>query len=181
MWDKKIIFFCGLLLLIFMLTSFVSRKPNILIIGDSISIGYTPIVKTYFSNVAKVSHNIGKAQHTGTGFKYIEEWLGKEALDIVQFTWALWDLCYRHPDSKTFGNRDKINGQPEYSIEEYASNLDSLVSILRKKTNAKLIFVTTTYVPENEPGRYESDVQKYNNTAKLVMKKYDVVVNDIYE
>jgi lysophospholipase L1-like esterase len=111
----------------------------------------------------------------------ITTWLGDENWDIIQFNWGLWDLCYRHPDSKEYGHRDKINGQPEYTVHEYTANLDSIVSILRYKTNAKLIFVTTTYVPKNEPGRIESDVNKYNDAAKAVMKKHGILVNDIYE
>lgn len=159
-----------------------NKAPKILIIGDSISIGYSPYVKTYFSNRAIVSHNPGNAQHTGTGLLKIEEWLEHENWDIVQFNWGLWDLCYRHPDSKEYGQRDKINGQLEFSVAEYASNLDSIVSIIKEKTNAKLIFVTTTYVPENEPGRHSSDVQKYNDAAKAVMKKHNIAaINDIYE
>ena len=157
------------------------KTPKILIIGDSISIGYTPFVKAYFYDKAIVSHNPGNAQHTGTGLLKIEEWLEHENWDIVQFNWGLWDLCYRHPDSKEYGHRDKINGKLEFSVAEYASNLDSIVSIIKEKTNAKLIFVTTTYVPENEPGRHSSDVQKYNDAAKFIMKKHHVIVNDIYK
>lgn len=160
---------------------FVNDKPKILIIGDSISIGYTPFVKSYFSEKAIVSHNPGNAQHTGTGLSEINEWLAKEDWDIIQFNWGLWDFCYRHPDSKEYGNRDKINGKPEYGLDQYASNLDSLVTIIKKNTNAKLIYVTTTYVPKDEPGRYENDVQKYNDAAKKVMNKHSVIVNDIYE
>ena len=165
----------------FILSSFINKKPKILIIGDSISIGYTPFVKTFFSEKAIVYHNPGNAQHTGTGLKNIEQWLGNEQWDIIQFNWGLWDLCYRHPDSKEYGNRDKVNGKLELSVEEYGSNLDSIVSIIKKKTNAKLIFVTTTYVPKNEPGRHENDVQKYNDAAKIIMKKHGIIVNDIYE
>ena len=179
--SKKQIYFSLIILVIFLGTSFVNRKPKILIIGDSISIGYTLYVKTYFSNSAIVSHNPGNAQHTGTGLTNIEEWLAKDQWDVVQFNWGLWDLCYRHPDSKEFGNRDKINGKPEFTVSEYASNLDSLVTIIKRKSNAKLIFVTTTYVPKDEPGRSENDVQNYNDAAKKIMKKHSVSVNDIYE
>jgi len=156
-------------------------KPRILIIGDSISIGYTPYVKQYFAEKAIVAHNPGNAQHTGTGLKNIVEWIGKEDRDIIQFNWGLWDLCYRDPNSKNQGNRDKKNGKITYSVDDYATNLDSLVSILQKKTTAKLIFVTTTYVPEDEAGRYSADVIKYNDAAKKIMKKHSVLVNDIYE
>lgn len=179
---KKLTYFGVLVPLVFLLIcSFVSNSPKILIIGDSISIGYTPFVKNHFLGKAEVEHNAGNAQHTGTGLMNIEEWLGDEDWNIIQFNWGLWDLCYRHPDSKEYGNRDKINGKPEYTIDEYASNLDSLVSILKNKSNAKLIFVTTTYVPENESGRHTSDVIKYNNTAKKIMTKHNILINDIYE
>ncbi|MGZ0014789.1 SGNH/GDSL hydrolase family protein [Yeosuana sp. AK3] len=178
---KKQFFFRVIILLSILLSlAFVDKKSKILIIGDSISIGYTPYVQAYFSEKAIVSHNKGNAQHTGTGLEKIEEWLGEEQWDIIQFNWGLWDLCYRHPDSKEFGNRDKINGKPEFTVAEYASNLDSLVTIIKRKSTAKLIFVTTTYVPENEPGRIESEVQKYNEATKVIMKKHGVAVNDIY-
>uniref|UniRef100_UPI004047827F SGNH/GDSL hydrolase family protein n=1 Tax=Mariniflexile sp. TaxID=1979402 RepID=UPI004047827F len=178
---KKICYLVILFVGFFLAVAYVNKKPKILIIGDSISIGYTPFVKTYFSDVAKVSHNNGNAQHTGTGLQNIEKWLGEDHWDVIQFNWGLWDLCYRHPDSKEFGNRDKINGKPEFSVDEYAANLDSIISIIKSKTKAKLIFVTTTYVPKDEPGRHESDVQKYNDAAKRIMEKHSVVVNDIYD
>ena len=45
--------------------------PRILIIGDSISLGYTPNVKEMFQGRAEVVHNPGNAQHTGTGLEQI--------------------------------------------------------------------------------------------------------------
>jgi lysophospholipase L1-like esterase len=158
-----------------------SQKPRILIIGDSISIGYTPFVQEYLSDIAYVHHNPGNAQHTGTGLARIEEWLGSANWDIIQFNWGLWDLCYRHPDSKVQGNRDKINGKITYSIDDYASNLDSIVSVLKNKSRAKLIFVTTTYVPEQESGRFTQDAIRYNDIAKQIMKKHSVTIHDIYK
>jgi hypothetical protein len=168
-------------ILIVSLSSYIQDKPKILIIGDSISIRYTPFVKKNLANKADVFHNPGNAQHTGNGLKKIDKWIGNEKWDIIQFNWGLWDLCYRNPDSKVLGNRDKKNGKITYTIDEYASNLDSIVSILQTKTEAKLIFVTTTYVPENEAGRFKNDAIRYNDAAKKIMKKHSVIVNDIYE
>ncbi len=155
--------------------------PRILIIGDSISIGYTPFVKENLVHRADVLHNPGNAQHTGTGLGKIDEWIGDGNWDIVQFNWGLWDLCFRHPDSKVQGNRDKENGEITFAIDEYAANLDSIVTILQTKTEAKLIFVTTTYVPENEAGRFKYDAIRYNEAALKIMNKHLVIVNDIYE
>lgn len=167
--------------LVVSLASFVQDKPNILIIGDSISIGYTPFVKEKLMKKANVFHNPGNAEHTGTGLKKIEEWIGDKKWDVVQFNWGLWDLCYRHPDSKVQGNRDKKNGKITFTVDEYASNLDSLVTRLQTLTQAKLIFVTTTYVPDNEAGRFQEDAMRYNEAAKKIMRKHSVIVNDLYE
>jgi len=168
-------------ILVVSLSSFIQDKPKILIIGDSISIGYTPFAKEKLTKKADVFHNPGNAQHSGTGLEKIDEWIGDEKWDIIQFNWGLWDLCYRHPDSKVQGNRDKENGKITYTIDEYASNLDSIVTILKTKTEAKLIFVTTTFVPENEAGRFKNDAIRYNAAAKKIMKKHSIIVNDIYE
>lgn len=166
---------------VFILTAFTEKQPKILIIGDSISIGYTPFVKKHFADRAIIQHNPGNAEHTGTGLEKVREWVGNEDWDIIQFNWGLWDLCYRNPESKTQGNRDKINGKVTYSVADYERNLDSLVTILKEISNAKLIFVTTTCVPENEVGRFAGDVFKYNKAAKRVMKKHGIPVNDIYK
>lgn len=170
-----------ILLLFSLVFSEVDEKPKILIIGDSISIGYTPFVQEKFGDRAIVKHNPGNAQHTGTGLEKIEEWIGDEDWDIIQFNWGLWDLCYRHPDSKEYGNRDKVNGTLTFSLEEYQANLDSLVTKIQKLSEAKLIFVTTTYVPENEAGRFKKDPKKYNRVAKSVMNDHGVTINDLFK
>tara|TARA_Y100001972_G_C7663683_1_gene335082 strand:- start:410 stop:1078 length:669 start_codon:yes stop_codon:yes gene_type:complete len=169
-------------LLVVLLTGFAfKRKSNILIIGDSISIGYTPFVADRLKKSANVTHNPGNAQHTFTGLLKIREWLNEGEHDIIIFNWGLWDLCYRNPESKEQGHRDKINGKLTTSPNEYAVNLDSLVRILREYVEVKLYFVTTTYVPENEAGRYKADAIIYNQVAKEVMYKNGIEVIDLYQ
>ena len=166
---------------IFLCLGYKPKDPKILIIGDSISIGYFSKVKEALATKAIVMHNPGNAQHTGTGLEKIKDWIGKEDWDIIQFNWGLWDLCYRHPDSKVYGNRDKTKGTLTNDLQTYRQNLEELVSILKTSTSAKLIFVTTTYVPVNEAGRFSEDVVKYNAVAKSVMKKNGIIINDIYK
>ncbi len=172
-----------LILMIFLagITSCQNNKVKILIIGDSISIGYTPFVRENLKNIADVSHNLGNAQHTRTGLDSIESWIGNDDWDIIQINWGLWDLCYRHPDSKEQGNRDKINGEITFNIKDYGDNLESIVKLIGKKTNAVIIFVTTTYVPDGEAGRFREDAIRYNDVAKRVMESNNIKVNDIYE
>ena len=78
----------------------LADKPNVLLIGDSISLGYTPHVVKMMQDEANVAHNKGNAQHSGTGVEKLEGWLGDTQWDVIHFNWGLWDLCYRHPESK---------------------------------------------------------------------------------
>jgi len=153
--------------------------PRMLIIGDSISLGYTPHVARMLKGKAVVRHNRGNAQHTGTGLKRLDAWLGKERWDVIHFNWGLWDLCYRHPKSKVQGRRDKVNGKVTLTLEQYEKNLDRLVTRL-KKTRAALIWANTTMVPENAAGRFVEAARKYNEAAAKVMKKHGVTTNDLY-
>jgi hypothetical protein len=156
-----------------------SRGPEkVLIIGDSISIGYTPHVQEALSGKYTVVHNEGNAGNTGMGLENIHGWLGDEKWDMILFNWGLWDLCYRHPASKVQGNRDKINGTLTFTPEEYGQNLDSLVRIL-KATDARLMFVTTTFVPDGESGRFQGDERIYNAVAVELMSRHDIQVVDL--
>ncbi|MDG1897120.1 MAG: alkaline phosphatase D family protein [Fuerstiella sp.] len=164
-----VVAFCG---------SVVAELPRVLIIGDSISLGYTPHVVRMLQAEAEVVHNRGNAQHSGTGIKKLENWLGDTNWDVIHFNWGLWDLCYRHPESKVQGRRDKVRGTLTTSPDQYEKNLDILVSRLRQ-TGAKLIWANTTVVPEGESGRMVNDDLKYNAAAARVMKKYGVETNDL--
>jgi len=154
-------------------------RPKVLIIGDSISLGYTPFVKQVLAGKVDVQHNPGNAQATAYGLEHLDTWLGMEAWDVIHFNWGLWDLCYRHPDSKVYGQRDKERGTLTTTLEQYRANLEAIVPRL-KETNAQLIFATTTPVPQGEAGRFPRDVVRYNIVAKEVMTEHGVVVNDLF-
>ncbi|MEP3477722.1 MAG: SGNH/GDSL hydrolase family protein [Fuerstiella sp.] len=153
--------------------------PKVLIIGDSISLAFTPHLEKQLDGMAVVKHHKGNAQHTGTGLKKIEQWIGQTQWDVIHFNWGLWDLCYRHPESKVQGKRDKINGTLTTSLQQYEQNLEQLVSRLQK-TNAKLIWASTTVVPDNEAGRIKGDEIKYNEVAAKIMKKHGIMTNDLH-
>lgn len=153
--------------------------PKVLIIGDSVSNGFTPYVAVELEGKAVVQHNKGNAKHTGVGLAHLDEWIGKTQWDVIHFNWGLWDLCYRNPKSKVQGNRDKINGTLTTTIEDYEKNLELLVARL-KKTDAQLIWATTTVVPDGEAGRIKGDDVKYNEAAARVMERHGIVTNDLH-
>lgn len=181
-----------LLLTLFILTSFNLQTviaqgtttegllPKVLIIGDSISIGYTPYVAQMLKKEALVKHNQGNAQHTGTGLKNIDQWLGDTKWDVIHFNWGLWDFCYRSPESKAMWQKDKIYGSIAIPLKQYETNLNQLVRRL-KKTGAKLIWASTTVVPEGEPGRFAGDDWEYNEVAASIMKINGIKIDDLYK
>jgi lysophospholipase L1-like esterase len=177
---EKSLKFTVIMLTVILITG-CSDKPRILIIGDSISGGYTPYVQEYFEDKATIVRISENGKHAGYGLTRIREYIGDEKWDIIHFNYGLHDLCYRHRDSKLYGGRDKINGKLPYGIDKYEENLDSLVIIMKELSDAKLIFLTTTYVPENEGGRFAKDAILYNEVAKKVMQKHQVTINDIYD
>lgn len=155
--------------------------PRVLIIGDSISIGYTLAVREELAGKTNLHRIPTNAGHTGMGINGLPKWLAEKngKWDVIHFNFGLWDLCYRNPESKNQGKRDKVKGTVTHSVEKYAANLEVIVKTL-KKTGATLIFGTTTPVPEAEAGRIVGDDAKYNAAAVAVMKKHDIAVNDLH-
>ncbi len=157
----------------------VPGLPRVLLIGDSISIGYTLSAREALKGVANVHRIPTNGGPTSKGLSNIEDWLGSSKWDVIHFNWGLHDLCYRHPDSKTQGHRDKVNGSVTHSVEEYSRNLEKLV-VRMKKTGSRLIFATTTPVPQGEAGRKVGDDILYNKAALTVMRKHKVSINDLH-
>ncbi len=174
---KKLLFVVAALAI---LVSAAPEKKNVLIIGDSISIGYTPFVIAELKDEANVVRIKGNSETSTNCVAKIDTWLGDTKWDVIHFNCGLWDLCYRHPNSTVQGNRDKINGTISTSVEEYAQNLEIIVKRL-KETGAELIFATITYVPSEEEGRFVEDAQIYNAAALKVMKRHGVKINDLYK
>lgn len=161
------------------------RLPNVLLIGDSISIGYTRAVREKLRGRANVFRPMsGKGPDnfgdTRVGLRKLDAALAaQKKWDVIHFNWGLWDLCYRNPQAKTQGNRDKVGGTLSVPPADYERNLEQLVAKL-EATGAKLIWASTTVVPENEVGRFVGDDEKYNAVAARVMAKHGIPTDDLF-
>jgi acyl-CoA thioesterase-1 len=150
--------------------------PKVLIIGDSISIGYFKPLQEQLKDIAVVTHNEGNAQHTAYGLKKLDEWLGDTRWDVIHFNFGLHDLKYIDERGR---NTSVETGKQQIPIDQYEQNLDKIV-LRPKKTGAKLIFATTTPVPDGTGFRAKGDAAIYNRAAERVMKKYGVQIDDLY-
>jgi len=156
-----------------------SALPRVLLIGDSISIGYTVPVRKRMVGKANIHRIPGNGQTAGYGVQKLDKWLGDKPWDVIHFNWGLWDLCYRHPESKNQGHRDKVNGEVSTTTDEYRAQLEKAVAIL-KKTNATLVWCATTPVPDKETGRIKGDELIYNKIAEEIMTKHGIMINKLH-
>ncbi len=152
----------------------VPGLPRVLLIGDSISIGYTVPVRELLAgkvNVHRIPINGGD---TRRGLESLDDWLGESPWDLVHFNFGLHDLKRLNEKGKLDASRSV-----QVPVDEYVSNLESLVKKL-KAAGPKLIFASTTPVPEGAAGRLCGDDVHYNLVAKEVMMRHGVPVNDLH-
>jgi len=152
------------------------ETAHVLIIGDSISIGYFKPLQKLLEGKAIVQHNPGNAAHTANGLAKLDEWLGDTHWEVIHFNFGLHDLKYVDEQG---GNASVDKGRQQIPVGRYEKNLEELVMRL-KKTGARLIFATTTPVPDGTGIRVKGDAKKYNAAAERVMKKHGVIINDLY-
>lgn len=150
--------------------------PRVLLLGDSISIGYTLDVREALKGKANVHRPATNCGPTTNGVKNIDAWLGDAKWDVIHFNFGLHDLKFVDAQGK---NTEPAKGKYQVSLEEYEKNLETLVERM-KKTGAKLIFATTTPVPEGSAARIAGDELKYNEVALRVMKKHGAAIDDLH-
>ena len=150
--------------------------PRVLLIGDSISIGYTLAVREELKGKANVHRPPTNCGPTTTGVNQMDKWLGDGKWDVIHFNFGLHDLKYVDDQGK---NAPPDKGHVQVSEGDYQKNLETLVARM-KKTGAKLIFATTTPVPEGAQARIKGDERKYNEIAAAVMKKNGVAIDDLH-
>jgi len=164
------------------------KLPRVLIIGDSVSVAYTLDVQKNLAGVANV-HRIaanGGSTRTALGDYGLIRWLKPgEKWDVIHFNEGLHDLSYRFSDDRDKNDKGEYasptnGGRPNVSVEQYEKNLRLIVARL-KQTGAKLIFASTTPVPESDAAKYVKDSElPYNVVAKKVMTEEGVTWNDLW-
>ena len=162
------------------------KLPNVLIIGDSISIGYLPFVKELMKEKALVTRPFKEngspenCQGTTNGVKNVDRWIGDTKWDIIHFNFGLHDI--KHVDPVTRENSKDPEHPHQAGLKQYKKNLEVIVEKL-KTTGAKLVFATTTPYPDDVGGplRDPGMPEKYNKAALKIMKKNGIAVNDLYD
>jgi len=139
--------------------------PNVLLIGDSISIYYTDTVRRLLAGHADVFRTPmgpGKAE---TLFESLDDFLANGSWDVIHFNSGLHDFA-------------RTEGTPE-DLAVYRKNLETIIAKLRK-TGARLVWGNTTPVPEKAIASSDLRCRKYNEEAAKLMAEQNIPVNDLY-
>ena len=150
--------------------------PRVLLIGDSISIGYTIPVQKLLHGIANVHRAPENCGPTSRGLKKLDKWLGGSRWDVIHFNFGLHDLKY--VDEKgNYVPPDK--GKQVVTLADYERQLQEITTRL-KATGARVIFATTTPIPEGAKGRVQGDEIAYNRAAVEIMQRESIPVNDLH-
>jgi dienelactone hydrolase/lysophospholipase L1-like esterase len=156
-----------------------SELPRVLLLGDSIRIGYAPLVAKKLDGAAVVVHP-GKENGTDTAntLKGLDRWLGDGKFDVIHFNCGLHDLKL-DDKARTY----------QVPLDQYEANLKEIVGRLRKATS-NVVFATTTPVIDDrqvEAARklglgfrlLDADVKRYNEAATKTLLPLGVPVHDL--
>lgn len=135
------------------------KLPQVLLIGDSVSRGYTMSVQKKLAGIANVHRAPENCGPTANGLKKLPVWLGDGKWDVIHFN---------------FGIHDRAT-----PLADYEQRLETLVTQL-KATGAKLVWASTTPIPlDAAKNQTPESIDERNAVAVKVMKKNGAVIDDL--
>ena len=149
---------------------------NILLIGDSIRIGYDKAVKKTLDGIANVYFPEENTRFASYVLRYLHEYKSLVPgghVDVLHWNAGLWD-CLR------------LFGEDVHTpIDIYKYYLERICTRIGKVfPDAKVIFATSTAVQSEKMSadfkRYNEEIKAYNAAAVEVVIKYGFAVNDLY-
>ena len=148
---------------------------QIILIGDSIRMGYQDRVKECVKDWAQVWAPQENGRTTENVLEHLDEWIIARQPDMIHLNCGLHDL------RKEFGATDAA-----VPLDVYTENIRTILNRIESECQATLIWALTT--PVNEAwhhenknfDRFEADVRAYNAAATGVCEAWGVTTNDLY-
>lgn len=136
------------------------RLPRVLLIGDSVSRGYTQATRKALLGRANVHRAPANCGPTATGLKKLDVWLGDGKWDVIHFN---------------FGIHDRNTPLPDYT-----QRLEQLVEHM-EETGATIIWASTTPIPD-DPSKKQTatSIVERNEAAAAIMAKHKIVTDDLF-
>ncbi len=136
------------------------KLPRVLLIGDSVSRGYTLPTRAALAGVMNVHRAPANCGPTATGLKNLEVWLGEGKWDIIHFN---------------FGIHDRAT-----HFEDYAARLEQIAERLQQ-TGAKVVWATTTPIPDDPAQKQTAaSIVARNAVAREIMQRRRIAIDDLF-
>ncbi|TWU02766.1 SGNH/GDSL hydrolase family protein [Stieleria varia] len=155
----------------------VEGLPHVLLIGDSISIGYMLDVREALKGTANVWRPPTNCGPTTNGVQNLDKWLGDRKWDVIHFNFGLHDLKYMGPKGENLASPTAPDSHQQVSLEDYGKNIRTIAERL-KKAGRVVIWRETTPVPQGAAGRVPGDSAKYNAMAAKVIAEVGGIETD---
>jgi lysophospholipase L1-like esterase len=133
--------------------------PRVLLVGDSISRGYTLAVRKALAGKANVHRAPENCGGTANALKKLDIWLAGGHWDVIHFNFGIHDR--RTPAA------------------EYRQRLEKIVARLQQ-TGARLVWAATTPVADDVKDIRNADLVERNRIAAEVMAQHRIPVDDLY-
>lgn len=139
------------------------KLPRVLLIGDSVSRGYTLAVRAALAGKANVHRAPENCGPTANGLKKLEVWLASAGP-------AKWDVIHFN-----FGIHDR--GTP---LADYTARLAQIVTRLQA-TGATLIWASTTPIPDDAAKKQSAaSIVERNTAAAALMAQHAIAIDDLF-
>lgn len=152
------------------------KLPKVVLLGDSIRLGYAPLVAKRLEGKAVVISTPANGGDSANVLKNLDEWVIREKPALVHFNCGLHDL-----------KLSKKTKQHQVEQGQYEANLKEIVARIRKETAAAIVFANTTPIIDERHAkrggdfdRLEADVERYNAAALRLLREAGVPVHDLH-
>lgn len=150
---------------------------KIVLLGDSIRMGYDKYVKDALEGVAEVYYPSVNCKFSQFMLRNVHDWKKKgewpDDVDLVHWNAGLWDVLEMYGDAP-------LSSPAHY--EDMIVRIDRRLRLLFPQ--AKLVFATSTAVREEgykgKLRRHNAVIEKYNEIARRALSNTDTVINDLY-
>src|SRR5262249_15205189 len=123
--------------------------PRIVLVGDSIRLGYAPLVAARLEGKAVVVSSPENGGDSANVLAHLDERVLREKPDVVHLNCGLHDL-----------KRSRTDGRHQVEPDRYAENLRRIVARIRERTDAALVFADTTPILDDRHARRGADFDR---------------------
>ena len=128
--------------------------PKVVLVGDSIRMGYAPFVAKLLAGKATVVSPAPNGEDSGNVLRHLDEWVVNEKPDVVHINAGLHDLKLK----------DKSYQVP---LTDYEKNLKTILERIQRGTKARVIFATTTPIVDNLHAQRKAGFDRFEADVKV--------------